>query len=321
MTLPAFHDEAFKTPKARRTAASLDDAIRRHMVRRLTYKYPGFREATDIIGRFHRSQKTGVPYTGSIGGVIGEFRSGKSFLVKHYLQEFTPTHVDGRLVIPTLYIGAQRDWNAKALPKRILNDLKRPGKSSWSVDDLTSAALARLSDMGVKLLVLDDFHRLIGRRKDVGECALELVRTAAEREICNVLLCGPRVVQTTIANQDELLGRGGFPIAPVRGFDPKTETGQGYFALFLEGVDDRLPFENPSNLAQEPIFSDLLSVSAGSIGFAMEVIKAAANLALDDDAPCVDVLHFRRAIQDRGALLARAQALGVNEEDLEDGDA
>lgn len=282
----------------REWAAKLPHDVRYDMIENLLFEYPGFKAGMAFLKRFHiKSQKLQKAGTGRIGGVIGEFRSGKSFLIQNYARDY-PSVIEGKKkVYPVLYLDARREWDAKEMARQILKLTDRPHRD-MSIAQLNTKALERMTALGTKLLIIDDAHCLIGKKGVVANSFYGFIQEAVERRICNVLLSGPPVVQAAILERDELRGRGNFPRTPVKSFSLATETGKKNYRLFLGGVDNRLPFLEPTDFLQPAYYDDLKAVSRGSIGETMNLIKDAAFLALDDGARKIELEHFRTALHD-----------------------
>lgn len=294
-----FHTRSFRVPNRRAVVGEIEHDAKLDMIENLLVEYPGFRAATATVNRFHiRSNKLMREGRGSIGGVIGEFRSGKSFLVKNYLQRFAPIEDKGGMRYPVLYVNARKEWDGKELARQVMRKTNRPPRSTGSISDINTLALERMDMLAVKLLVIDDAHALL-MRAATATSFFSFIQAAVESRTCNILLVGPDVVKKAIDERHELKGRGNFPHAHIRSFRPATKRGENTYRLFLEAVDDRLPFPERSMLWNSPFFDDLVKFSRGSIAETVELIQAAAYLALDDDADCIDYHHFTTALNDR----------------------
>lgn len=299
-----FHTTSFRVPNRRAVVREIGHEVKLHMIETLLVEYPGFRSGTATLARFHiRSNKLMLEGRGSIGGVIGEFRSGKSFLVKNYIQRFVPIEDKGGMSYPVLYVNARKEWDGKELARQVMRKTNRPPRSTGSISDINTLALERMNMLAVKLFVIDDAHALL-MRAATATSFFSFIQAAVESRTCNILLVGPDVVKKAIDERPELKGRGNFPHAVVKSFKPVTKGGENTYRLFLEAVDDRLPFPERSMLWTSPFFEDLVKFSRGSIAETVELIQAAAYLALDDDADRIEYHHFTTAMNDRLGLVS-----------------
>ncbi|WFR97593.1 TniB family NTP-binding protein [Rhizobium tumorigenes] len=292
------HTTAFRTPRERADAAALPEPVRIDMVEHLVYEYPRFLAGMKMIGRFHmRNAKLGITGVGSIGGLIGEFRTGKSCLIQNYLRKFPSYDGEGQKYYPSIYLRATGDWDAKSAAREILTMTGRPPRSNISVADINNAALERMAKVKTRLLVIDDAHEPINKGGTAAASFFSLIKGFGDKRIGNVFLVGPRSVRMAISGRKEIKGRG-FPHATVKSFDPTSAKGKEFYAMFLMAVDERLPFLRLSGLSRKPFYDDLLDYSDGSIPLTMNLVRPAAYAAIEAGADRIETHHMRQALFD-----------------------
>lgn len=291
-----FHTAKFDTQEERAAAAALSPAERQWMVENLLFEYALFTSVSDGIKRFHRPVDGGTHGCGAIGGVLGESRSGKSYICQYYKAGF-PVHVaeEGERY-PVIYLEARADWTPHHTAEQIFMKTGAKSVPSMKTAALITAACRRLLKAGTELVIFDDAHFLLLESKGWAlSCFRSLVKGIADLRSCNVLLAGLPGLQAFIEAESQLCGRGDFPhwhVQPLR-WDIDTEREQ--FTLLLHGIARRLPFQQLSDFADPEVVADFYHTSGGVIGRVMNIICDAALRAINDQAGCVMAHHLTAA--------------------------
>lgn len=300
MIFPEFHSNPFLTSEERTQAALLPPAERQAMVKNVLFPYDQFLTVSEQIERIHRPVKGGTADTGWMGGVIGEFRSGKTFILQNFARQYPAKLTEKGFDQEVIYLQARLDWDSLELGRQIYQATGAPTVPRLSTSTLNTQAARRIIDCNVKLVIVDDAHCLLGtagRRRTV---FVSLIKYLLDQvNACNILLAGPSVIERSMETDMQMIGRGGFPRFRVDGFDISTQAGRNQFRLFLHGVDERLPFRTLSDLASKHYLSDFIEVSDGSLGMVMNIVIAAGYEAINDQSACIMREHLARAAKDR----------------------
>ncbi|MBO9133570.1 TniB family NTP-binding protein [Rhizobium sp. B230/85] len=299
MVFPKFHTTPFNTDQERDAASRLPPAERQAMVKNVLFPYDQFLAVSKQIEKFHRPVEGGDADTGWLGGLIGEYRSGKTFILQNFARQYPPVITDNGFQQEVIYLQARLDWDTLELGRQIYLATGIPTLPRLTTSTLNTKAARRIIDCGVKLIIVDDAHCLLGtpgRRRTV---FISLIKYLLDQvNACNILLVGPSIVERSMETDLQMLGRGGFPRFRTEGFDAERH-GRTQFRVFLHGVDQRLPFRQLSDLSAKRYIADLYEVSDGSIGMVMNIIIAAAYDAINDDTACIMREHLERAAMDR----------------------
>lgn len=299
MVFPKFHTTPFTTDQEREAAACLSPADRQAMVKNVLFPYEQFVTVSKQIEKFHRPVEGGDADTGWLGGLIGEYRSGKTFILQNFARQFPPVITDNGFQQEVIYLQARLDWDTLELGRQIYLATGIPTLPRLTTSTLNTKSARRIIDCGVKLIIVDDAHCLLGtpgRRRTV---FISLIKYLLDQvNACNILLVGPSIVERSMETDLQMLGRGGFPRFRTKAFDSERE-GRTQFRVFLHGVDQRLPFRRLSDLSAKRYIADLYEVSDGSIGMVMNIVIAAAYEAINDGTACIMREHLERAAMDR----------------------
>ncbi|MBY3029455.1 AAA family ATPase [Rhizobium leguminosarum] len=299
---PRFNVTALETAAQRAEAASRTPEERQAMVRDVLFKSADFTARVKDVQRFHMPVDGGAPDVGQVGALLGDFRSGKSFVLQYFASKHPPVLTEAGYQYPVLYIEARRDWNSMSFGREIFDGTAAAAIPNLSVATINKMATTRLIKMGVKLLIVDDVHAILNDRGQRRSVAMSLVKYIADRRFCNVLLAGHSAIETAMTELPEIEGRGGLPRFRMRKYDQNSVDDRERLQYFLHGVDRLLPFRELSGLGENEYLADFFHISRGTIGWPMNVISAAAFLAINDGTPRITLEHLRHAAAERLSL-------------------
>lgn len=293
-----FHENPFKTPEERFAAATLGVPERQAMIERLLYKYPVFKTGEAFVRAFHFPFEGGSHGTGQIGGLLGSSRAGKSTICAYYVAGIEDTGPDENGErYPVLHITATDQTTPSSLADTLA---MATGMRSLPAKIKTQArmntVMDRLRQVRTQLVILDDAQFLFfGRTRGHLSGFQSFLKQLADLHTLNVLLVGEESIREVIEGVDYLEGRGGFKKEVLK---PLGDAGKEFedFRLLLSKIDARLPFKEPSILhGSSAVAADVHAFTGGSIGRVMNLVRAAAALAMNDGASCIMLDHLRRS--------------------------
>ncbi|MBX9455548.1 MAG: ATP-binding protein [Rhizobium sp.] len=307
-----FHRTAFQNAADRAEAASSPVLERQMMIKNLLFEYPQFQSVIGNVAKFHIPvEDTGLADIGVVGGVMGESRAGKSKILESYSRRFPSVVEDDIVTYPVVYIEARADWDSLEFARQIFRATGKQYVPRAGVAAMNTAVTLRLRDHRTTLLIVDDSHFIFDSKR-TRKTNVSLIKEIVDAQFCNVLLAGLPSIETAVEHEAQLRGRGGFPRFDVKAFNTKTKAGRDNYRLFLHGIDQRLPFAESSDLASKAFSDELRRMSNGSVGLTMNVVRAAALMALNAGTRRVLGTHLRAAAEQR-ALLDRTRP-GFGEE-------
>lgn len=291
-----FHTKPFLTPEERIAAASLPKSQRQLMIKNLLYRYPEFKKGLEFIKNFHRPGSDDLHDTGVIGGLLGEGRVGKSVIYK-YFASLHPNGVgDDGETFPIVWLEATEQMTPTHMADRLYYLTGARSIPMMKPDAKMDKAVLRLAAAKTELLIIDEAQDLFYNRPQPQVRAFRSsLKTLSDANLFNILLVGEERLNEIINEYNSLANRGGFyseTIEPLGDSDEEFEM----FRLFLDKIDERLPFAAPSGLNNAAWAKDLHYYSEGKIGRLMNLIIRAAMMALKQDTACVMVEHLREAV-------------------------
>ncbi len=203
--------------------------------------------------------------------LLGKTNNGKSMAVLKFLKANPPEiNPDGEAVIvPVLYVLMPAVPKERAFYLKILETLGTKHKTYAPTTDLGSLARRALSVIGLRLLIIDEIHNVLGGNSSERKEILRIIR-----EMCNELKvpifgCGTPDALSAIAIDDQLANRF-VPIA-LPNWKPNNET-----RALLNSIEMFLPLKKASGLSQPDILKKILSLSEGTIGEIIALVRLAA---------------------------------------------
>lgn len=286
-----FHTATFDTPEQREAVSQLPNIERQRLIEHVLVTYPQFNKLVEFIGKYHYPVVGGSHGRGSVGGLIGKTRVGKSDIIKFYCNKFPAYDVDDGVVMPIVYIPVPPD----IVPQRfaeIVYGMTGPGSApKIKIPSLMGKSVERIVRVRAELVVIDDTQFLFQAPKNHVREFYGFLKQLADTESCNILFVGEESVILSVLALGPLAERGGFPKKELKPFDRDTEFDQ--FRLMLHEIDLRLPFAELSGLATRYFATELHDVTGGAMGKVMKnLVRPAAFHALNDGSPRILRHHF-----------------------------
>lgn len=251
--------------------------------------------------------------------LLGERGNGKTTVCKRFALKHPRRMAGGSTVLPVLYVSIPSPTTTKSLPTKILKDM---GDTFWSKGSTIVQTLRMcdlLKDLQTEVVILDEFQGFIDGKTD--HAVLEVsnwLKDVINETRKSFVLAGLPYCDIVLEANDQLERR--FPVRETlhplswkKGKDRET------FKKFLTQVDDRLPFNHRSNLADEDVAHRIYVATNGVIDFVMKIVRRAAELAIDKDEEKIHIGLLARAYRERISAIVpgRRNPFTVSEDDLE----
>lgn len=230
---------------------------------------------------------------GSVHALVGMTRSGKSHLLRAFLDEhekepikITDANGDFAFQRPVVYlkfVGNTTKGLTEALYEAITGNqseavLGRSAKQSHILNEI----IRYRKECGVRLLILDEAHQSILNKSDhAAKEVAKLVKDLSNSYFC-VLLVGTEELVRLIDADPELQAR----VTKVHRIHPftRTEADLHIWKKILDGMDGVLTekvFGKPSLLSEPHLAEALMTASGGTVGHMATLVENAALEAID----------------------------------------
>lgn len=295
---PDFHVDAFETAEEREWAASQPVAERQHMVAQLLAPTPTFLRTVRFLQSQHMPVPGGRHSRGSVCGILGPSRVGKSWAVKAYCNSLGEVDGDEAVMARAIYVDCNKRWTPLVFAQALADaaGVRRKGRASAAA--LLDLVKGDVVEHGVELVVIDDAQWMFAN-PHAADQVKGFVIGLAEARSCNVVLVGTEPIDLVVRSEESLVGRGQFPTLWLEPSGWRDGTEPGEFHLALGTIDKMLPFRQPSNLDDPVLAAHLYHVSAGKLGLAMNYVVDAANIAMSQGAGNITMEDFQVAAQPR----------------------
>ena len=293
MELPDKFNDVKLTGEERARVAELPPKERQELVRSVLVRYPAYKHAYSFVSKFHRPVIDGVHDRGNVGTLLGETRAGKSFLLKDYEEGFPAKRGASAIIRPVVYIAIKNDmtpWDIAshfyfALGYRSIPKVKTP--------TLMDMAIEALPYHEVELVVLDDVdNSLTSPRAAHVKQTMGFIKGILDSKTCNIICAGRAGLYKILNGAEQIEGRGGLPNWTIQRYRWRIAGEREKVLLLLDGIDNRLPFRAKSGLGAVERAAHFYDLSGGLIGRMMNVIKAAAYEAINDNSDRIEDEHL-----------------------------
>ena len=228
--------------------------------------------------------------------ISGPSGAGKSAIVEWYRDKHPrwveTTETEEVSKVPVLYISLPDDKNPRAAPRAILKSLGVPDrKSSETRAELNASFRYFAKECGVEVIIIDEIHNAFkaGTSGEVVRVATWLKTLINDTKIPLVLVGLQKECETLIKMESELETR--FSLRFNLNFYSQ-ETFSEWLSV-LDSLDEKLPFEELSNLADGETGLRLLLASEGRFSYLMDrIIRPAAQLAIYENTPHMTMLQM-----------------------------
>lgn len=220
--------------------------------------------------------------------LIGATNNGKSMIIEKFRRAHPPISQEDREQIPVLVVQMPSEPSVTRFYTALLAALGAPMRTRYRLAELEQLVLRLLQAAGVRTLVIDELHNVLGGRADTRREFLNLLRFLGNELRIPLIGVGTRDAYLAIRADDQLENR----FAPLT--LPAWEPGADACSL-LASFAASFPLRRPSAIATEEMATYLLTRSEGTIGELAQLLTAAAVAAIESG---------EEAINQRSLLLA-----------------
>lgn len=269
---------------------------RQDLMKKIMVEHSSYQEAINGIRRFHRPVDGGVPDAGSLGLLIGDSRTGKTFAAKRYVKEFANTAGPEGMVMPVVRVDMPADGGPAAILAAIAGELGLLVTQRMTNQMVFAAIKRALGRAKTELLILDeaeqfarpDAKRLLAYVRD-------LLRKLLDIGTFNILCVGLEKTYDVLQSDPRLVGRGLLPYTRLAPYEWGSREGRNAFRLLCQGFDQYLPFDEMAELASTDIALRLYTASQGNVGRLHDMIYFGGCVALNRQANRLELSHLAEA--------------------------
>lgn len=252
-------------------------------------------EATSAIRRFYKPVDGGLHGRGNICALIGESRTGKSYSASEIVSQNQPEIGANGIKRRILLIECPIEGGNRAILDSIADALGMNVSPRMTNSNLINALLKELVRAEVEYVIFDEAQELFPEKN---KKVLSFSRKLLNLQQFNILCIGLPETYSVIAEDSQLIGRGGLPYKRLRPYDWSDEEDRTNFRVLCHKFDEEMPFDL-SGLGSQEFSYRLFKATKGCIGLLKSYMVAAGNIALRQGAEKLELRHFAEAYDER----------------------
>jgi len=248
------------------------------LVERIYVVYPRLQAIVNRITERHELSKLSGEPTGFF--VTGPPGVGKTTLLRHYLGLHPRSRNEEGLRVPVLTCTTPRPATAKSLAGMLLHNLGDPAATRGTTIGQTIRLYKLMEKCQVEFLILDEFQHFIDMESQrILLNVSDWLKNLLDETHLPMLLMGlPHSDDVLAANPQ--LERRFSSRQRLEPFGCKTAGEWNEFRSLLARVDELLPLNQSSHLADESMAMRLFYASRGVISSVMKIVRRATLLAI-----------------------------------------
>lgn len=217
--------------------------------------------------------------------IIADTNNGKTRLANRFVRRHRATlHLSSPSVVPLLKLSATAGDESRFY-NMILEELPTYKHGQTARADLKETIVMRaMRDCGIRMLIIDELHNLLNaptqkqnnfRRviKDLGNELMIPIVALGTRDAFNAITCDPQ-----LANRFQVVLLPKWELENTRDVSQPSE-----YRKFLSSFERLLPFNDESDLGNDPMALKIYALSEGTIGEATDLLRDAAKWAVRND--------------------------------------
>jgi Bacterial TniB protein len=259
--------------------ARLPDAERLRYVR--ADRWIGYTRATAALERletlFSWPSKQRMPNL----LLIGPTNNGKSMIVEKFRRAHPPISHEDREEIPVLVVQMPSEPSVTRFYTALLAALGAPMRTRYRIAELEQLVLRLLRAAGVRTLVIDELHNVLGGRADTRREFLNLLRYLGNELRIPLVGVGIRDAYLAIRADDQLENR--FAPLTLPRWEPDADA-----CSLLASFAASFPLRRPSPIVTEEMAAYLLTRSEGTIGELVHLLTDAAIAAIESGEEAIN---------------------------------
>lgn len=220
--------------------------------------------------------------------LVGESGTGKTWVARYIRSVLPESENDGIHTKPVLVVGTPTAPTLKSLAQAILVALGDPLASLGNAEVKRLRALALIRQCRVQMLIVDELQHFLdhGYHSSPQSVADWLKSFVEDARIPCLLMGLPR--STAILSVNEQLRRRFSARIELLPFSIERENEEIEFRTILNALDEMLPCQRRSGLAESETARRIYMATNGLIGYIRRLTTGAFELMVAANQPCID---------------------------------
>jgi len=224
--------------------------------------------------------------------VVGRSNNGKSSIVEHFIRRHPATrNQDGSPGCSIAWIALPATPTESNFWSEVLFSLNIAHRIEKRPDAKRHEAIEAMRYAGTRMLIIDEMNHLTNAGKEAAKLLADIKSLTSTMQI-PILATGTAPAIHALRSEPQLMTR----------FEPLTLdrwTLDREYLRFLASYEKLLPLAEPSNLATRELATTIYGFAGDTIGGTVELLKAAAALAIENGKERIDVELLRKVRAER----------------------
>jgi hypothetical protein len=263
-------------------------------------RYPRFNELHEDIQMCQQmSSIAGEPQCMVLEGMTG---TGKSTLVKTYVEAYLRYETPSGTKIPVFYVETPSPVTVKGMAARMLEVMGDPAAHKGPLWSMNARLAHFIKACAVQIVILDDFHHLIDRERNrVLETVSDWLKVLIKETKVPFLVIGVEGKVELILRANTQLSR----LFAVREtlepfhWNPSDEDAMKQFASFVKCAEKGIGIPISEELVRVELLQRLYYATSGVVGNVMNLLRFAALLAQIQGSDTLTLTILSRAFEKR----------------------
>jgi Cdc6-like AAA superfamily ATPase len=266
---------------------------RKEKVKKIIVEHPRYEKIQEKIEEIHILSRGSVQADNLF--LYGGTGVGKSTILREYTDKFSRKIIEGNTKIPILYFRVPVGATPKSVASSMLLAMKDPNYDKGAESNQTDRILNFVEKCGVEMVIIDEFQHLIDRDTNhVLNRASDWVKKFSEDVNIPIILAGMTESKKIFRHNDQLDRRFTEKVE-MKGFDFSTHEDQIEFRVFLNSIDEQLPFAERANLGDVKMAERFFYASNGNPYYVNKILQEATVFAAKSGNDKIDLNHLYSA--------------------------
>lgn len=214
--------------------------------------------------------------------IVSDTNNGKTRIALRFLRRHKPTvSLAQPSVVPLLYVEATASDEARFY-NSILEELPVYKQAQSTRSDLKETHVLRaMRDCGIRMLLIDEFQNLLNAPLQKQINFRRVIKTLGNQLMIPIVGLGTREAFNVITSDPQLANRFQVIVLPKWQLEEDIRSDRASeYRQFLASFERLLPFEEQSDLGNDPMATKIYALSEGTIGEATDLVRDAATWAI-----------------------------------------
>jgi len=222
--------------------------------------------------------------------IVSETNNGKTTIAERFLNRHKPeVNLSSSSVVPILKIEATAA-DENRFYNLILEKLPVFKHGQNSRGEMKQVfAFRALSECGIRMLIIDELHNMLDAPPGKQRRFLRVLKTLGNELRIPIVALGTREALNALNSDPQLANRFQTIILPKWKLENDSSPDQpSEFRQFLAAFERLLPFEETSDLGNDPLARKIFALSEATIGETTDLIRDAARWAVRNSRRRID---------------------------------